>query len=206
MCLHFLIHKSTTSRLTYKDKQQNDVPWVLPPTKRVGSKDLKQFYKYSLYKYSLLDFVKLSSHTHRGPLQQTSTRWVTMYTALKQQYSNDQTSFWFLEKHMTLNVQIPPLTMMPSRWLGFAVRKVWRVCCEKERHGYTRTQIQIGAQNTRPVYSHKCENGHNGRGDEELRRQNQIHLEKHMQKKGTLHPVVSQPSNSVHPKPHDFNV
>lgn len=40
------------------------------------------------------------------------------------------------------------------------------------------TQIEIltGTQNTHSVYSHKCEHSHNGCGDKQLRRQNQIHL------------------------------
>lgn len=86
---------------------------------------------------------------------------------------------------------------MPSTQLGFAVRNSWQAGCEKQRaqlqHTDTHTaDTQTGTQNTRSVYSHKCEYSHDGCGDKQLRRQNQIHLKKHTRREKTGGRYISQ--------------
>lgn len=71
--------------------------------RRIRQVQCSLFYKYSLYEKF---FGKLSKRTHRGPLQQTSTRWVMIYTALKQKVADMNTwshtlHCWILLNHVT---------------------------------------------------------------------------------------------------------
>lgn len=105
-------------------------------------------------------------------------------------HSTESTKYTFMNIHTLHNTDYYQmygcyhhrvrLTMMPSTQPGFAERNTWQVGCEKQRHGWLYTQWHK-YKPAHTVYSHKCEYGHDGCGDEELRSQNQIHLKKQTQ-------------------------